>query len=99
MQEDLLNLIEECGFQARLVGKGAVEDCNSAILRISGMTCSSCSSAVEAALLGHQGVQVFLDMKMFTFAVCEEFWTVDVHPLSYMLYWSSADVARLAATR
>ena len=51
-------LIEEAGFQAQVVGRGAVADSDSAILRVSGMTCSSCSSAVELALLNHEGVQV-----------------------------------------
>lgn len=51
-------LIEEAGFEARVVGRGAVADSDSAILRVSGMTCSSCSSAVELALLNHEGVQV-----------------------------------------
>lgn len=51
-------LVEDSGFEARVVGRGAVADSDSAILRVSGMTCSSCSSAVELALLNHQGVQV-----------------------------------------
>lgn len=50
--------MEGAGFVANVVGRGAVADSDSAILRISGMTCSSCSSAVEGALLSHEGVQV-----------------------------------------
>lgn len=50
--------MEGAGFEANVVGRGAVADSDSAILRISGMTCSSCSSAVESALLSHDGVQV-----------------------------------------
>ncbi|BDA40669.1 probable copper-transporting ATPase HMA5 [Coccomyxa sp. Obi] len=56
-EAELVTLIEEAGFQARVVGRGAVADSDSAILRVSGMTCSSCSSAVELALLNHEGVQ------------------------------------------
>ena len=53
-------LVEGAGFEARVVGKGAIADCDSAILRVSGMTCSSCSSAVEAALTNHKGVKAGL---------------------------------------
>ncbi|EIE26688.1 heavy metal P-type ATPase [Coccomyxa subellipsoidea C-169] len=56
-EAEVVALIEEAGFEARVVGRGAVPDSDSAILRVSGMTCSSCSSAVELALLNHQGVQ------------------------------------------
>ncbi|KAK9916964.1 hypothetical protein WJX75_009286 [Coccomyxa subellipsoidea] len=56
-EAELVALIEEAGFEARVVGRGAVADSDSAILRVSGMTCSSCSSAVELALLNHEGVQ------------------------------------------
>ena len=59
LQAEVVALIEEAGFEARVVGRGAVPDSDSAILRVSGMTCSSCSSAVELALLNHQGVQVY----------------------------------------
>ena len=53
-----MSLVEGAGFEARVVGRGAQADWDSAMLRVSGMTCSSCSSAVEQALLNHKGVQV-----------------------------------------
>lgn len=59
-QADLLKTIEESGFQATVLGKGVLADCDSAFLRVSGMTCSSCSSAVETAILGQKGVQVLI---------------------------------------
>ena len=58
LQAALVAVVEGAGFEARTVGRGALADCDSALLRISGMTCSSCSSAVEAALASHKGVQV-----------------------------------------
>ena len=57
-QDALVGVIEGAGFEARSDGKGAAADVDSAVLRISGMTCSSCSSAVEAALAAHKGVRV-----------------------------------------
>lgn len=58
LQKQLVAVVEGAGFEGKVVSRGAVADSDSAILRISGMTCSSCSSAVETALLGHNGVQV-----------------------------------------
>ncbi len=58
VQKQLVAVVEGAGFEGNVVGRGAVADSDSALLRISGMTCSSCSSAVETALLGHNGVQV-----------------------------------------
>lgn len=58
MQEQLVGIVEGAGFEGKVVGRGAVADSDSAILRVSGMACSSCSSAVEQALLSHNGVQV-----------------------------------------
>jgi Cu+-exporting ATPase len=57
-QDALVGVIEGAGFEARAAGSGAAADCDSAVLRISGMACSSCSSAVEAALAAHKGVRV-----------------------------------------
>ena len=57
-QAALAAVVEGAGFEAKPVSRGAVADCDSALLRVSGMTCSSCSSAVEHALQAHKGVQV-----------------------------------------
>ena len=58
LQKQLVAVVEGAGFEGSIVSRGAVADSDSAILRVSGMTCSSCSSAIETALLGHNGVQV-----------------------------------------
>ena len=52
-EELIIQAIENCGFDAKALAK--VES-NVATLRISGMTCSSCSSAVERALQQLPGV-------------------------------------------
>ncbi len=64
MQAALAAVVEGAGFEAKPVSRGAVADCDSALLRVSGMTCSSCSSAVEVALQAHKGVQVILPLPM-----------------------------------
>ena len=50
---DLITAIEDCGFDAKALAKG---DSSTAILRITGMSCASCSTAVEGALLPLPGV-------------------------------------------
>ena len=45
--------MESAGFEARLLGSG---DASTMRLSIGGMTCASCSTAVEAALKGTPGV-------------------------------------------
>ena len=46
--------IEEAGFEARLLGSG---DDSMMRLSIGGMTCGSCSNAIEAALKSTDGVR------------------------------------------
>ena len=53
-QEELLRTIEEAGFETRLLGSG---DDSTTRLSIGGMTCGSCSSAIESALKGTDGVR------------------------------------------
>ena len=54
VQEQLLRTIEEAGFETRLLGSG---DDSTTRLRVEGMTCGSCSSAIEGALKGADGVR------------------------------------------
>lgn len=53
MQSQLLLAIEDRGFQGRIIGRG-----DAALLRleVDGMACSTCSGAVEAALMAVPGV-------------------------------------------
>jgi len=53
MQEQLVEAVEDAGFEARLVGQG---DKGTLQLRVGGMTCGSCSTAVEKALQAAPGV-------------------------------------------
>ena len=52
-QEELLQAVEGAGFEARLLGSG---DASAVRLRVGGMTCGSCSTAIESALRGTEGV-------------------------------------------
>jgi len=49
----LLEAIEDAGFEGELMQEA---DSNCLTLQIEGMTCSSCSSAVESALRSQKGV-------------------------------------------
>ncbi|CAK0783009.1 hypothetical protein CVIRNUC_006204 [Coccomyxa viridis] len=51
--EELLQAVEGAGFEARLLGSG---DASAVRLRVGGMTCGSCSTAIESALRGTEGV-------------------------------------------
>ena len=53
MQAVLLEAIEDAGFEGEVVQEA---DSNSLTLQVEGMTCSSCSSAVEKALASQKGV-------------------------------------------
>lgn len=53
LQEELLQAVEGAGFEAKLLGSG---DSSTLRIRIAGMTCSSCSSAIEGALNAKLGV-------------------------------------------
>ena len=53
VQAVLLESIEDAGFEGELLQEA---DSNSVTLQIEGMTCSSCSSAVETALRNQKGV-------------------------------------------
>ena len=53
VQEHLVEAVEDAGFEARLVGQG---DKGTLQLRVGGMTCGSCSAAVEKALQAAPGV-------------------------------------------
>ncbi len=52
-QDELVKAVESLGFEAKLLGSG---DASSLRLQLGGMTCSSCSSAIEAALGATPGV-------------------------------------------
>ena len=52
-QAVLLEAIEDAGFEGELMQEA---DSNCLTLQIEGMTCSSCSSAVESALRSQKGV-------------------------------------------
>ncbi|KAL4423767.1 hypothetical protein ABPG75_001068 [Micractinium tetrahymenae] len=54
IEQQLVAAVEDCGFEASVIGPA--ESCQQ-LLRVGGMTCSSCSSAVEAALRAVPGVQ------------------------------------------
>lgn len=49
----LLEAIEDAGFEGEVVQQA---DSNTVMLQVEGMTCSSCSSAVETALASQKGV-------------------------------------------
>lgn len=53
VEKHLIKAVESSGFDARVLNKAA--SCV-AVFQVSGMTCSACSSAVEAALRNHVGV-------------------------------------------
>jgi Cu+-exporting ATPase len=53
-QAQLVEVVEDTGFEGRALGQGAASD--SAQLRVDGMTCGSCSAAVEKALRAAPGV-------------------------------------------
>lgn len=62
-QEKLVNAVEECGFGATLQSCAPQHTAGTAAptterlqLRVTGMTCSACASAVEGALQGTKGV-------------------------------------------
>lgn len=52
-QAELLEAIEDAGFEGKLLQEA---DSNALTLQIEGMTCSSCSSAVESALRSQKGI-------------------------------------------
>lgn len=52
-QAVLLEAIDDAGFEGELLQEA---DSNAITLRVEGMTCSSCSSAVETALRNQKGV-------------------------------------------
>ena len=52
-----METISDAGFEGEIMASGAVGDQDLIMLRIEGMTCSSCSSAVERALRGLDGVR------------------------------------------
>ena len=52
-QAELLEAIEDAGFEGKLLQEA---DSNALTLQIEGMTCGSCSSAVESALRSQKGV-------------------------------------------
>ena len=52
-QAALLEAIEDAGFEGEVVQEA---DSNTVTLQVEGMTCSSCSSAVENALNAQKGV-------------------------------------------
>lgn len=53
-QEELVGVVEDAGFDARLLGRGG--DAGTARFHVDGMLCSSCSGKIEAALLAQPGV-------------------------------------------
>ena len=53
LQAQLAAAIQDCGFACSSLGSG---EAATLLLSVSGMVCASCSSAVEAALRGTQGV-------------------------------------------
>lgn len=54
LQEDLVDSIEDAGFEGRILGQGG--DAGSARLHIDNMICSACSGKIEKALLAQPGV-------------------------------------------
>ncbi|EFN54171.1 hypothetical protein CHLNCDRAFT_135599 [Chlorella variabilis] len=54
MEERLVAAVEACGFEASVIGP---VECRQQLLQVEGMTCSSCSGSVEAALQAVPGVQ------------------------------------------
>ena len=56
MQAAFESAIDMAGFEARILSDGALAALDQMTLQIDGMTCSSCSSAVEAALRQIDGV-------------------------------------------
>lgn len=58
MQDALEEAITDAGFEAKVVSEHKAQSSSDRlVLRVTGMTCSSCSSAVEGALEGVKGVQ------------------------------------------
>eukprot|EP00884_Botryococcus_braunii_P009380 jgi/Botrbrau1/18443/Bobra.0072s0030.1 len=56
-EDDLVTAIADMGFEAEVLNRGQVKSSDTLVLAIEGMTCSSCSSAVEMALQGVTGVR------------------------------------------
>ena len=57
MQNALEEAITDAGFEAKVISQERTESSSDRIsLKVSGMTCSSCSKAVESALKGVKGV-------------------------------------------
>ncbi len=54
LEAQLVAAVQGCGFEAAVVQPA---ECRQQLLQVQGMTCSSCSSAVEAALRAVAGVQ------------------------------------------
>jgi Cu+-exporting ATPase len=52
-QDELLQAVEAIGFESKLLGS---DGSSTLRLRIGGLTCSSCSLAIEAALRARSGV-------------------------------------------
>ena len=58
VQADLVEAVDAAGFQGLVVGTADLEQVDQQLLvRITGMTCSSCSTAVEKALQAVPGVR------------------------------------------
>lgn len=58
MQDTLKEAITDAGFEAKVLSEGKAETSSDRLaLRVNGMTCSSCSAAVENALRAISGVQ------------------------------------------
>ena len=56
-QEALEGAISDAGFNPTVLSKASAGSSDHMTLRVDGMTCSSCSSAAEAALKAVDGVQ------------------------------------------
>ena len=52
-QEDLVQVVEALGFETKVLGSGSASTVR---LQLGGMTCSSCSTAIEARLQATPGV-------------------------------------------
>jgi len=53
-EEELVEAVEDAGFDGRLLGRGG--DTGAVTFHVDGMICSSCSGKIEAALLAQPGV-------------------------------------------